>query len=712
MLLLAGILAATLRLSLGSRQNVGDQKATLQAQYAAESGVSLARSRLQDIQDMLTYTPARLSSDGSVPALQLARNIKVSALQGWMSSLCGGTPWTPIFEGKATNDPGYFDSGPSSTTDKDDALYPAAQACVPAAYTSASQLILFSKIVTDAAYSIWPVSERPDLNDSAKQTFWYNMFTQKVTSTSDIATVSTTPKILRILRLTTSRYRIFIQNPGTTAASIKTGDIQRKLSGQASKSGTWWFDVNQPALLDAVVQTDYQTSVNGSKINFTTSTNFEGPLKTNDVFSFDSSAGNDSPSFSGQLSSAGCTDRIVTTELATCTRNPGVKVDSDTAKRDFVGNTDSVKSTAIQNYISNNGVDINYNGVTPNYSSDYQPFPEAALIQEAAANGKDENGNPLPNGQRGFTLNSAQEGVQLFAGNENGDPLSINNYDTNNDKWNEPTPTYQYIKPITKSTCTNIIVVTGCTYEYDTTIYRIDKDNNIQEKVGRGAWTTRSGEKFNGVVYKSGAMTVVGPQPGRGDYISVPPEEKALPAIASFSGITLAATNDVTVRSDLALSETPCRYSQYASLQLNPPCNKRENVLGVFSSEGSVIVGKQVPNNAVLQAAVMSSKKEITVEDYSTGDPRGALRFTGSMVEKYYGGNGTYGTRCVARDRRGNCISIEPFRSGYTRDYSYDKRFADGLTPPFYPTSPKWTFTDASNRDSDLSDILWSQGSK
>ena len=38
MLLLAGILAATLRLSLGSRQNTGDQKATLQAQYAAESG--------------------------------------------------------------------------------------------------------------------------------------------------------------------------------------------------------------------------------------------------------------------------------------------------------------------------------------------------------------------------------------------------------------------------------------------------------------------------------------------------------------------------------------------------------------------------------------------------------------------------------------------------------------------------------------------------
>jgi hypothetical protein len=50
MLLLAGILAATLRLSLGSRQNTADQKATLQAQYAAESKLALAQSRIRDIQ--------------------------------------------------------------------------------------------------------------------------------------------------------------------------------------------------------------------------------------------------------------------------------------------------------------------------------------------------------------------------------------------------------------------------------------------------------------------------------------------------------------------------------------------------------------------------------------------------------------------------------------------------------------------------------------
>ena len=98
------------------------------------------------------------------------------------------------------------------------------------------------------------------------------------------------------------------------------------------------------------------------------------------------------------------------------------------------------------------------------------------------------------------------------------------------------------------------------------------------------------------------------------------------------------------------------------------------------------------------------------MEGYDTGDPRGALKFTGSMVEKYYGANGTFGTRCTATDRRGNCTATEAYRTGYTRDYSYDKRFADGLTPPFYPTSPKWTFTDASSRDSDLSDVLWNQG--
>lgn len=54
LLLLAGILSASLRLSLSSRQNTADQTAALGAQYAAESQVALAESRFRDIQRLLT----------------------------------------------------------------------------------------------------------------------------------------------------------------------------------------------------------------------------------------------------------------------------------------------------------------------------------------------------------------------------------------------------------------------------------------------------------------------------------------------------------------------------------------------------------------------------------------------------------------------------------------------------------------------------------
>ncbi|WP_135229799.1 hypothetical protein [Deinococcus fonticola] len=53
LLMLAVVLAASMRLGLASRQNTGDQKAILQAQYKAETGVNLIRSRLRDYETLL-----------------------------------------------------------------------------------------------------------------------------------------------------------------------------------------------------------------------------------------------------------------------------------------------------------------------------------------------------------------------------------------------------------------------------------------------------------------------------------------------------------------------------------------------------------------------------------------------------------------------------------------------------------------------------------
>lgn len=700
LLLLAGILAATLRLGLSSRQNTADQAATLQAQYAAESGMALAQSRLRDLENMLSAPQA-----GSNIGLKLARNIRFSAVRSWVNLLCGSGTWRNINEGKGGN-AGFYDKGA-------DKSYPQAQECVPSDLNSDDNFTLLAKIVTSDAYDLLPTGERPAADEASRKAFWRGVFTtSKTLNTSALGASATTQLTLtRILRLSSIYHRVYLKVPQLTANASggSTGATARRvLTAQSAKDGEWWFDIVQPSLLDAVVQTDYHTAMGGDWINFTTGTRFQGPLKTNDVFTFTSRNGFNSPSFSGQIVSAGCTNRTVTADEITCNRNPGVRIGDDET-RNFSG-TDAQKSTRIKNYIQNQGVNVNYNGITPNFAGQYQPFPTIVENQENAANGKDDNGTPFNDGSRGLVLGSDEIGVQMFVGDNNMNPPST--YDTTNRKWQEASSSYQYFRPITATNCSEQLGGT-CNPIYSNTIYRVDKDMNMYSKTGTGTWTTMSG-KFNGVLFKGGGsatpLTLMGPTRTSGST----PEAQARPAVASFMGITLATPREIDVRSDLALSQSPCRYDEYETVQVQPPCKERENVLGLFSSAQKIVIKKQVPNNAVLQAAMMSSQQEFTVEDHNDGDPRGDIIFTGSLVEKYYGANGTFGTeRYCARQALWGCAeyATRTVRTGYTRDYSHDKRFLDGLTPPFYPTSPKWDFTDASRDGNDLTSLIRKQGS-
>ncbi|CAM4168966.1 DUF4900 domain-containing protein [Deinococcus marmoris] len=688
LLLLAGVLAASLRLGLSSRQTTADQASTLRAQYAAESGVALARSRLQDVQAMLSFNSPRIVGGAG---LKLAPNIKISAVQDWVSRLCGTSTWQDMYEGREANARGFLDRTLDPNDDASEKFYPTAQSCKPANLNSASQFALFSSIVTPEAYQILPSGEAPTAaTPEARQAFWQGLLTQRSTSTSGNVNLSTQVGITRVLRLTANHSRIYLGVQRLdSVASEGTGRVQRVINASGTDNGQWWFDIVQPSLLEATVQTDYHTSAAGSVVYFTSRTRFQGPLKTNDVFAFTSTAG--SPRFSGKLTSAGCMDRIDNATEITCTRQPGVRLGNPPiTNRDFSG-TDTAKSTAIQQRILNSGVTVDYSSITPNFAGQYQPFPTNASNQANAANGLDENGQPLVN-ERGVTLGTTEVGVQLYVGDANGNPIT--QYDASQRKWVEPNPAYQYIKPATGVSCTSNFDINGCTYTYSNTTYRVDANKSMQQKIGNGAWTSITG-KFNGVIYKNGGVSILGP--GRGNYTDTNSVAQARPALASFSGITLAATGNVTVRSDLAMSQTPCRYDEYASVQVTPPCSDRQNVMGLFSSAGSVIVGRQAPDNVVLQAAMMSSQQEFTVDgygDYSRGS-RGEVKFTGSLVEKYYGPNGQ---------------SSGTSEAGYGRDYSYDRRFLDGLSPPYYPVSPKWDFYDASSRDGDFSDLIWKQG--
>ncbi len=130
-----------------------------------------------------------------------------------------------------------------------------------------------------------------------------------------------------------------------------------------------------------------------------------------------------------------------------------------------------------------------------------------------------------------------------------------------------------------------------------------------------------------------------------------------LPAIAEKNQMLITATNDVVVERDVTLDN----YSTGT------------NVLGIYSSGGSVRVGSSAPSDCHLDAFVMATgaSGEFAVDGYDSGPPRGTFHLRGGMVSSYYGGFYTFDTAGA-------------LQSGYARDFHYDRR---GLIPPFYPST-------------------------
>ena len=130
-----------------------------------------------------------------------------------------------------------------------------------------------------------------------------------------------------------------------------------------------------------------------------------------------------------------------------------------------------------------------------------------------------------------------------------------------------------------------------------------------------------------------------------------------LPAIAVKNQMLITATSDVVVERDVTLDN----YSAGT------------NVLGIYSSGGSVRVGSSAPSDCHLDAFVMAagSSGEFAVDGYDSGPPRGTFHLRGGMVSSYYGGFYTFD-------------SAGALQSGYARDFHYDRR---GLIPPYFPST-------------------------
>ncbi|GAA5513553.1 hypothetical protein Dcar01_02294 [Deinococcus carri] len=728
LLLLAGILAATLRLGLGSRQNTADQAATLRAQYAAESGMAVMTQRLRDYQTILSPTRPGPNST-TITNILVPPSTTKAELQAYAEQFCNydasTNTWATITE---------FNTARS---EQDSDIFTDAKQCtVNSIANNPNQFQVLADIITPEAYETLELStERPsDTNDEdVLKAWWKTLLTTERSGTNWKLNL----RALRVVQLTPTRYRFYF---GVLSAKTRgqENSTQRILAASRASNGIWWIEVQLPNLLEDVLMTNHHRAKPGIQetydpagapgVNFT-SQRFDGSVHTNEKYLFDNAS---SAVFLDKVSSVGCTDLPENgrPESGDCEKKTGVYIrglsgpqtppdsaNSDEDRDKYLANL-VVSSPRTVNFVKSTQDTTKIDYTKTDFTAAYKPLPENENDQIAAA--KDS----------GLYFGASVESFSMKAADSSGNPLS--NYA--NGRWGETSGNiYQYIT-ITRKEITNtrkcntgswsyadkksgrnytptaaynstpdyiegnrarqtitvygktryqIRAVTCYNVPSETLVseeYRYGPDMVLKKKPAIGNWSsaTTVRSNFNGVIYAPNFSNISGPTRIGNDTTGA--LDKAPPALASFAKITLAASDDIAISSDLTMSETPCTFSE---TKATPPCKRKpSNVLGIYSQNGDIVFKNPSPKNINIHAAMIASTGQATVENYDTRPQNGNVKLIGSLIENWYGAFGTYG------GSGGD--------TGYGRDFTYDSRLNSGITPPFFPVSPRWNVQPAS----------------
>lgn len=166
----------------------------------------------------------------------------------------------------------------------------------------------------------------------------------------------------------------------------------------------------------------------------------------------------------------------------------------------------------------------------------------------------------------------------------------------------------------------------------------------------------------------------------------------SLDDITSFSGtvqkdtsITVSAERDVVISNNV-------RYETYTASPLSgkDPVSglDADNMLGILSWGGDVRIGTSAPDNVEIHGVIMAPHGIFTVDNYSSGAPRGVATLLGGAITDFYGAFGQFsGTTPI---------------HGYGRNFVYDPRVLAGKTPPYFPYLSGFTSNDDNHIDDKL----------
>jgi len=402
---------------------------------------------------------------------------------------------------------------------------------------------------------------------------------------------------------------------------------------QYVSAGELRFSLGSPSFARYALFTNRHQTRSGKTVWFTSQTLFDGPVHTNEHFAFYRR-----PWFGGEVTSAGCSH--AGTQECNGTVWYGAYFHRYPYAR-AVRDTEMTPDPTAPSIRTNTGTHAPQFTAGVDWRSEFIPMPENLNEQKAKA---------LEAG-----IYSASGIVSLEFEIDPGPPKYqiIKVTECGGTAWNgtcyggvRPTVTYRY-------------AANGL-------LERYNPNTEAWEQL------VRNGKPvvFNGVIYSDKQILEVrGPER---DGENIPP------AIASFAKIGVYSQYDIWIESDLTYEDPPC--SSYPERNddgsVTPAVCENlnaENVLGIYSQQGSVYIGRDAPDNVVIHAALMSAWGQITVEDYDSPGYRGTAHVLGGLVQYYYGAFGTFG------GFYGD--------TGYSRKIVYDPRFSQGIAPPYYPTA-------------------------
>jgi type II secretory pathway pseudopilin PulG len=573
--LLGVLMTITGTLSLSSRRVTGDQAVTQQAQFAAESGLALARARLQE-----TYA--------LINTLSIPSSVTDATLEADIQNFCDGAALTP--------------SSGAATCSSNKSL------------AGTNKFNLFTTYITTG----YPTGVTPS-------DYWRDVFydgggtpkqVQQVVSTVGGASTRYTLTDYGLVpvsaqRLGPSLYQINF----TLAAPQLKGEVMVGSNAVSTRkvqlsmpSQNFTLTISRPSFAQYVLFRNRTTSTSGNQLYFRNGEIFNGPVHTNGT-----------PAFSG---------------------TPGSS---------FLDKFTSAASGPI-------GISGTFS-VAPQYSQSTIPLPSNSNNQVRASfggNAADASPVSATDLQTAWGVPSVTPGVYYSQGN--GTTRNIGS------SWQGGLYIEGNVDSMTLSTSGNrqvITIVQGAT----TTIFTQQSGGTWTVTVNNIVVKTLSATPaFNGMIYVNGNVTSL-----KGDGTSAAD-------VASGSQLTLATTGDVNIKDDITYTDDP---------STTPSAT---NVLGIYSSGGSVKLDGPMNQNLDVHASIMAtaSGEGFGTVNYqnSRGTPTPNINLLGGVIEDQ-----SQTVNNSVTDSNGNLV----ITGGYRRNYSYDPRFRLGFAPPFFPLQQQWS---------------------